>query len=609
MYHHAIIHEKLKIASKYLGWKPERHSIDEIDRFNDHMKSLLEETDNRDVFLKRELTKKEVWWIRNERAICRADAMYFKCGYGYLCDEEGTVMRYKPRVSQIIFNQVLADFDEKQLPIELQVLKGRQLGVSTEVQLDFGHRAMFIPGVNAVSASVDSQKSELMANMTQALYDGMPWWLRPQTSKWKFSGNHGMAGFRHGSKIAIQSGSQNTGIAQGWTVTLAHISEVCDYPNPKQLIEEGLFKAVHTSRKVFLVLESTGNGNVGWWPDTWRSSKEFYPLGRARLFPLFLPWFVGTDIYPKSDWLKKFPIPDHWQPGPDTIKHAIKCKAYVRGTAILSKILGDDWELPREQMWFWEFNFDEARRKNAAKEWLRQMPADDNEALSGKNDSIFGSETIEVISECRSRDYDVYGIIGEGIDEKFEPDPAIVDYNKPRFEVSWQTPRGVTLEWMFLPLKPIDERDENSAMGKLLVFEPPILGVDYSMAGDTSDGIGGDRTVLDVNRIGPVDGPDVQAAEFCSDLVSTAEAAHFMSAIAAWYAPKVPMYGCPLIAVEQRRKPGDDCQNQLLRLGFRRHYRYHRLDGKRPDKDERNSKKLGWFTEQLEPAVYVRAAD
>lgn len=610
MYHHAIIHEKLKIASKYLGWKPERHSIDEIDRFNDHMKSLLEETDNRDVFLKRELTKKEVWWIRNERAICRADAMYFKCGYGYLCDEEGTVMRYKPRVSQIIFNQVLADFDEKQLPIELQVLKGRQLGVSTEVQLDFGHRAMFIPGVNAVSASVDSQKSELMANMTQALYDGMPWWLRPQTSKWKFSGNHGMAGFRHGSKIAIQSGSQNTGIAQGWTVTLAHISEVCDYPNPKQLIEEGLFKAVHTSRKVFLVLESTGNGNVGWWPDTWRSSKEFYPLGRARLFPLFLPWFVGTDIYPKPDWLKKFPIPDHWQPGPDTIKHAIKCKAYVRGTAILSKILGDDWELPREQMWFWEFNFDEARRKNAAKEWLRQMPADDNEALSGKNDSIFGPETIEVISECRSRDYDVYGIIGEGIDEKFEPDPAIVDYNKPRFEVSWQTPRGVTLEWMFLPLKPIDERDENSAMGKLLVFEPPILGVDYSMAGDTSDGIGGDRTVLDVNRIGPVDGPDVQAAEFCSDLVSTAEAAHFMSAIAAWYAPKIPMYGCPLIAVEQRRKPGDDCQNQLLRLGFRRHFHFHRLDGKNPDKDEKQSTRLGWFTnEWSRPYMFGRLID
>src|SRR5208337_3383553 len=695
MYHHAVIHEKLKVAGQYLGWSPEIHSIDEVDRFNDHMKTLLEETDNRDIILRRELTKKEVWWVRNERAICRADAMYFKTRYGFLCDEEGTVMRYVPRVSQIVFNQVLADFDEKQLAIEIQALKGRQLGVSTEVQLDFGHRTIMLPGVNAVSASVNAQKSELMANMTKALVEGLPWWLCPQRTKWKWSGNHGMATFRHGSNIAIQSGTQDTGIAQGWTVTClpptspvrlpngfvksiekitagdfvitengewkrvakawrttreagptrklkiwgnydalesspdhlcltpedwteaqelsvgdwvrypvreithdlkeiafehlsrgkvsdarrksikrkatfdlgyvcgfylaegtarvsghakkgtyisgltfsvhkrevnsrvaslrrilqdgeaisskatsengaqiyigaawlarwvvnefgrshqkqipdwvwtagipfcncllrgyfdgdgwieadnnnvkaksvcqqlilqtrdlvaslgygwssiyyhkpkpgipnrkenweivlsgptgheyrrrwaiekkprlkqarhwryaekgrfvdlqieavadgfsesfydlevddashsfttpqccvhncAHISEVCDYPNPKALIEEGLFKAVHTSRKVFLVLESTGNGNTGWWPDTWRSSKEFYPLGRARLFPLFLPWFVGTDIYPKRDWLQKFPIPDNWMPGPDTVKHAIKCMA------------------------------------------------------------------------------------------------------------------------------------------------------------------------------------------------------------------------------------------------------------------------------------------
>ena len=66
--------------------------------------------------------------MRNERAICRADAMYFKTRYGYLCDEEGTVMRYVPRVSQIVFSQVLADFDEKQLAIEIQALKGHSLG-------------------------------------------------------------------------------------------------------------------------------------------------------------------------------------------------------------------------------------------------------------------------------------------------------------------------------------------------------------------------------------------------------------------------------------------------------------------------------------------------
>jgi hypothetical protein len=610
MYSQPVIDEKLKIAGMYLGWTPVLHSIDEVDRFNEHMKTLLEETDNRDIVLRRELTKKEVWWIRNERAICRADAMYFKTRYAWICDEEGNVLRYMPRVGQIVFNRIIAAFDEAQIAIELQCLKGRQLGVSTEVQLDFGHRTLFLPGVNAVSSSVNAQKSELMSNMTKTLVEGIPWWLCPQRTKWKWSGNHGMVGFKHGSTIAIQSGEQNTGIAQGWTVTCAHISEVCDYPNAKVLIEEGLFRAVHTSRKVFLVLESTGNGNVGWWADKWRESKEFYPLGRSRLCPLFLPWHVGTDIYPKSDWLKKFPIPEDWRPGPETTKHAIKCKAYVRNTPMLTNVLGSDWELPRQQMWFWEFNFESAKRTHTAKEWLRQMPADDNEALSGKNDSIFGVETIEVVTECRRQDYQAYGIIGEGIDDKFEPDPAIVDYDKPRFEVSWDTPKGVKLEWMFLPLKLIDEHDENSAMAKLLVFEKPIPGVDYSMAGDTSDGIGEDRSVIDVNRIGPEDGPDVQAAEFCSNLVSTAEAANFMAAIAAWYAPDIPTWKMPLMAVEQRRKPGDDCQNQLLRMGFRRHFKFHRLDGKKPDDDERHSTRLGWYTnEWSRPYMFGRLID
>src|SRR5262249_1858639 len=164
--------------------------------------------------------------------------------------------------------------------------------------------------------------------------------------------------------------------------------------------------------------------------------------------------------------------------------------------------------------------YEESARKNAAKEWLRQMPADDTEALSGKNDMIFGFETIEMLERER-QPYEVYGIIGEGIDEKHEPDPAIVDYDKERFTVTHVTPKGGELEWMFRPLLPIDDRDEATAMGKLLVWEHPQRGVDYSFAGDTADGVGGDRTVLNMNRVGPVDGPDVQVAELCSDQIST----------------------------------------------------------------------------------------
>lgn len=610
MYAKSQIELKLQAAEIFYGFRPEYHSIDEVDRFNAHMLTLMEVDEKRNINLKRDLTKTEIRWIRNERAVCAADAMYFLTRYCFICDEEGRIYRYTPRKSQLVFHSIISEFDEKQLSIDLMCLKARQQGISTAVQLYFAHRILFMPGTKAVSSSVDSRKSELMSNMSRSLIEKLPWWLLPSIKKKRWAGGQAMVEFHTDSIMSIQSGTQDTGIAQGWTVTCSHQSEVCDYPNPVQLIEEGLFRAIHSSPAVFLVLESTGNGNTGWWANKWRDSKTFYPLGRARLCPVFIPWFMADDLYPKADWLKKFPVPDDWRPAKETTAHANKCKAYGRNTPILTKILGEEWELPRHQQWFWEFNYEEAKRQGIEKSWLRQMPADDFEALQGKNEQVFGQETIEVVAKEREKNYQVFGIVGEGIDQKHEPDVSIVDYDMPRIEVEWTTSRGTLLEWMLVPLKPIDEADEAKVMTKLLVFEEPVDGCDYTMGADTADGVGGDRSVICVNRRGVEENPDVQAAEFCSDSVSTAEAANFMAAIAAWYASAIPTYGKPLMAIEQRRKPGDDAQNQLLRMGFTRHYRYHRLDGKRPDDDERRSNRMGWYTDSWSrPYMFGRGID
>lgn len=560
------------------------------------MKQLLEVDSRRNINLKRSLTKTEQWWIRNERSLCFADASYFKTRYCWLSDDENHTFRYAPRKSQLVFNSILADFDARALAIQVMCLKARQQGISTEVQLNFAHRAIFVPGTRAVSSSVDGQKSETMANMSRFLIKNLPWWLTPSFTRQRWSGQRGMIEFGTDSVISVQSGTQDTGIAQGTTVTCAHLSEVCDYQNPEMLIEEGLFRAMHPSAAILLVLESTGNGNVGWWPKTWRDAKEFFPLGRARLCPVFIPWHMADDLYPKSDWLKQFPIPDDFKPSKETRVHMAKCKAYVANTPMFEKMLGEGWELPRHQQWYWQMNYEEAARKDIPKSWLRQMPADDYEALAGKNDPVFGEESIASVETGRQRKYEVYGIVGEGIDEKHEPEVSLVDYDKPRIEIDWKTPRGILLEWMLVPLKPIDEHDEKSAMTKLLLYEPPLDGCDYSFGGDCADGIGGDRTVLCGNRIGVNEQPDIQAFEFCSDQVSTAEAAAFMACLAAWYGPCVPNYGKPLMGIEQTRKPGDDAQNQLIRMGFNRHYQWHRIDHKHADQQERRSLRIGWYT-------------
>lgn len=597
MYSPGVIAEKLKAAEIHLGYRPEYHSRDEIDRFELHYKSLLE-VDKKDIFLKRDLTEKEKRWIRNERCLCFSDQQYWATRYAKIYDAGNNLIPYEPRVSQLVLHDIFGDLEEQGVSIECQILKGRQQGTSTEIELKFLHRLVFLPGTQAIVASADGQKSELMARMFYTCIDNFPYWMAPDAKKDRRSGARGLLELRHGSIVAIQSGNQETGIGQGWTPTCVHISECCDYTNPRVTIEEGLMKATHSSRKLFGVYESTGNGDTGWWADTWRSSKEFYSQGRSRLMPVFLPWHMATDLFPERDWISKFPVPTDWRPAKETIAHASKCRAYVVNTPTLWKRLGLDWHLPIEQMWFWEFNFQEAARKSAAKSWLRQMPADDIEALSGKDDDVFGTETIEVMNQNREKNYQVYGLIGEGINEEFEPPTSEVDYEKEHIDLSWTTPRGETLNWLLVPLRGIDEREESTAMGKILVYERPQQGCEYAATADTSDGVGGDRTVININRVGRKDGQDVQVLEFAHDRMNAAEVTPVMAALCSWYGPACPSWGVPLIAIEQRRKPGDDCQNQLIRMGFRRHYKFHRLDGKKPDEDERRSTRLGWYTNE-----------
>jgi hypothetical protein len=594
MYAESRINDKLIAATRVLGFAPVYHSVKEAQYFVQHIKSLEVVQPDGDIVLGRNLTKKETEWIRNERMICYADQQYFATRYCYVSDEENRLVLYQPRQSQRVFHRLLQFYDEQQLSIEIIALKARQQGISTEVELKFAHRVLFTPGAKAICGSADGQKSELMAKMFYLVIDECPWWLKPQVKTNRRAGNRGLIEFATASIVAVQTGSQETGIGQGWTPTCAHLSECVDYDDPGALIEEGLFKAMHTSPGLFLLLESTGNGATGWWADTWRSSKEFFPQGRARLCPVFLPWWLCSDMFPKKEWLDKFPIPEGWRPARETVAHANKCRAFVRATEYLRREVGEGWELPRQQQWFWEFNYEEHKRKGIAKSWLRQMPCDDYEALMGKNDSVFDSTVIEVVEQRRARDFQVFGLTGEGVDEKNEPPSGEVDYSLSRIKLGWESNRGTLFEWQMVPLKSIRESDEQTAQGKWLIFEEPVPGCDYSVGVDAAGGVGEDNTIISVVRKGNDEAQDIQAAEYASCTLSSAEAAPFCAAIGAWYGLHIPVYGQVKYVIEQTRKYGDDCQLQLKRMGMRRHHDMIRYDNKKIEPTKAH--KQGWFT-------------
>lgn len=607
MYSERVVISNLENFAAHEGWYPTPHSLAEIEEF----KSYVDKITTRDksgrnlrIELNRQITQKTADRIRrfieNEQCLCMFDSGYFESRYAWVCDEKGDIFKFKNRKSQEVFDNVIAEFDEKQVAIMLLILKARQLGMTTKTALKFLHRMLFLPNTQAVMGSVNEGKSELITRIIETCISKTPWWLIPGRTTDRIK----LIGFTNGSLLSVQSGNQATGIAQGWTPTCVHVSEIGDIPNPKKTIEEGLLRAVHSSRKLFLVLEGTGNGNTGWQADKWRSAKEDWPLGKSELFPFFINWPMAPDLYPEADWIRKFPVPAGFKPLEATRKHVQRCELFIRNTPYLAKVVGKHWKMPMEQQWFWEFKYLEHVKIHAQKVWFSQMPADDFEALQGANDLVFDSIVIDNAREERKRGYQAYAITGDSIDDGFEPDENEIDYDKERIRVTWNSRRGQKFEWVMVPLLPFDENDERKALDKVLIFEDPNMAPghegdrqNYSGGIDTADGLGHDdedRSVFSIARSMRGENCDVQVAEFCSNRINAPQMVGFAACLAAYYGQDTIDPRGFKFAIEQRERPGDDCQLQLKLMGFTFHHIDTRYDNKQVK--ENKGHKEGWYT-------------
>jgi hypothetical protein len=605
MYAKVKVEERLALAEAQLRFRPEYHSTSDVIAFEDYLRrqgkyhyndvGKPDGTCNLDAF--------DRAWMLNEQVLCACDADYWLRNYCFLIDESGDVIRFQFRMAQRILFDIIADLEERDSAIEIMVLKARQLGITSIIQPLIGHRIFFGYGVNAIAGSADQQKTQIMASKMLLSFDEMPVWLRPEPSR-RVESEQGMLVFgRTLSGISFQHGAQMSGIARGTTPTCYHLSEVASFTNPKVQIESSLFKCVHASPKVFGVLESTGEGDKGWWPDKWRSSKKDWPL--TRLCPLFLPWFCGIGLYPTATWLHMRPVPAAWEPNKDTRLHAAKCKLYVRSQPLLSKHLGLGWSLPREQQWWWEVTHEEAKQDDTESVFLQELAGDDEEALQRSSISVFGHQIIETLESQRTRDYEIYGLAGQSIEDAHQIDPNYYDYSRERIPVRYVSKKGESYRWELIPLKRVAgfrETDSEDADKVLFIFHPPRPGVNYSIGVDTSEGKGEDSTVISVWALGYRGQPDVQVAEFASSSVNHVEAFAFILCIAAHYGKYmeqgVTRWREPYVSIEQVAAVGDTAQFQMGKMGYSNFHRMSRYDSttRKVMRQKKTSGKRGWFT-------------
>ena len=614
MYSPKKVEETIRDFERREGWTPRVYTVAECDEFVAYVQSLMEPS-------RTPSGNRTTWWwkdgkapsedrlkyikrrIKNERFLCFASAEYFTTRYEYIRAANTRLIHFNFRIAQRILFEALALCDDQNIAIQLFILKARQLGCSTVVALFFLHRILFISNTYAVVASVQIPQSEKLKGMLDTVQDNLPFWLRVSQTSIKAKEPR----WTNGSRLSVQAGGQEVGISQGDSPSCIHVSEVGDYSNPKKTLDEGLFPACHQFPSLFMVLEGTGSMSTTWQKESW----DLYSSGKGRFKGLFIPPACAADLYPPDSWLRQHPVPEPWNEHVTdrTRKMRRRGELFVRSTDYLWKVLGQHWEMPKDFQWFWQCGYEEAVAKHAEREFLSQNAVTPEDAFQSKDDPVFTQETIELVNSSRKDTYLSYAITGKTIlmgneNIPYQPNIEQVDQNESDIVLEWEGVDENQYRWKLVPLKPFDDSSDMECMDKLLVFEAPEHGAEYSIGIDTAHGLNTpneDRSTLSVHRYGRNTEPDRQVASFTSLRVNAPQMARIAAAVAVLYGTdgnQNVTSANPLIVkfvIEQIRKPGDECQHQLKIMGFFDHHLMHRYDSK-GNIDPNKGTQEGWFT-------------
>ncbi len=114
----------------------------------------------------------------------------------------------------------------------------------------------------------------------------------------------------------------------------------------------------------------------------------------------------------------------------------------------------------------------------------------------------------------------------------------------------------------------------------------------YVVSVDVSDGLGQDRSVIDVTRVGTLREPDEQVAQFVTDTIPPLDLAPIVDAVGRLYADAD---GYEALCAVECNNQGIAVQNELqAHLGYGHFYVWQYADARDPSR--RFSTRIGWFT-------------
>jgi len=556
----------------------------------------------------RRLTLEEDAYIAATRLRIAFDYPYFAERYVYI-DEEGHGLRplfplwesqqcALNRLGQIELARVK---DKHPDGLFLNILKARQLGMSTWAQSLLAHRLVTRTHVRALAgADVESQASYLF-NMAARIYENLPWFLKPERIPPYKSGKEMslsnqstlQTAWGKSTRGELQeiTGRQKGNIARGKTFSCVHISELSTWDNPGQL-DDSLLPAIPMSALSLCLFESTAKGAGNWWHNHWLAAEG----KEGRFVNLFIPWGVEPSKY-------SLPAPLDWSPSITTLAQA------RRAEEVWPRYIGRSITLNRDQLYFYETTRAYFAKKNDIAKFYEEYASDPEECFLYSGRSVWSLDQLEQIDRVAKPLLDVWTVepareIAElrRIDESTPPP---VKDPRPTPPLAARLPQASALVghdaypvppgYGFRRVWGKDLKDlPNLRESVLAIYEYPRTRGPrrYVMSVDVGDGLGGDYSIIGITRQPTIEEPGEEVALYATNKLSPTQLAFVCDAIGRLYLDEDGIEACAAVECNNH---GLSVQDTLqLHLGYTHFYVWEYADSASPDR--RFSTRIGWLT-------------
>lgn len=267
------------------------------------------------------------------RLRCKYDFYFFAGVYAKIKNKEGGAdINFILRPAQLKLARIMEDMRKRGLPIRIILLKCRQWGGSTLIDIYMGWIQIFWKtNWNSNIVGHQSTSATNVFAMYERLIDNVPDWLffglgdaYPENMK-KFEGKGTTQNIKRmvPRSCDIQTGSaRNPESARSTDVAMAHITEEAFFPDteqwhPKDIVRSVISSISKTLPLTFIARESTPNGKNAFY-DAWQEAKS----GKSSYVPVFVAWFeIETYLVPMTEDERADFIISLWQNRNDKKNH------------------------------------------------------------------------------------------------------------------------------------------------------------------------------------------------------------------------------------------------------------------------------------------------